>query len=78
MHTPESVLENELHKILWDFQIQTDHLISARRPDLEIVKEKKKRKKEKITCRIVNFVVLADHMVKVKESKKKDKYPGLI
>ena len=30
MHNPESTLENEMHKILWDFVIQTDHLISAR------------------------------------------------
>ena len=32
-YNPESVLENETHKILWDFVIETDHLISARRPD---------------------------------------------
>ena len=32
----------------------------------------KKRKKKK-TCRIVNFVVPADHRVKLKESKKRDK-----
>ena len=31
MHKPASVLENEMHKILWDFVIQTDHQISARR-----------------------------------------------
>ena len=37
MHKPESILENEMHKILWDFEIQTDHLISARWPDLEII-----------------------------------------
>ena len=30
MHKPESVLENEMHKIPWDFEIQTDHLIPAR------------------------------------------------
>ena len=30
MHNPESVLENETHKFLWDFDIQTDHLISTR------------------------------------------------
>ena len=36
MHNPESILENQMHKILWDFEIQTDHLISARRPDLDI------------------------------------------
>ena len=37
MHKPESVLENETHKILWDFEIQTDHLIPARRPDLVLI-----------------------------------------
>ena len=40
MHKPESVLENEMQKILWDFEIQTDHLNLARWPDL--VKKKKK------------------------------------
>ena len=34
-------MENETHKFLWDFEIQTDHLISARRQDLVIVNEKK-------------------------------------
>ena len=33
-HEPESVLENENYKILWDFSIQTDHVIEARRQDL--------------------------------------------
>ena len=40
MHELESVLENETHKFHWDFEIQTDHLISARRPDLVIVTKK--------------------------------------
>ena len=30
-----------MHKLLWDFEIQTDHLISARRPDLIIINKKK-------------------------------------
>ena len=34
MNKPESILENEIHKILWDFAIQTDHLIPTRRSDL--------------------------------------------
>ena len=34
--------------------------------------QKKKRKKR--TCKIVDFAVLADHRVKLKESEKKDKY----
>ena len=37
MHKPEFVLENETHKILWNFEIQTDHLIFARQPALVIV-----------------------------------------
>ena len=36
-HEPESVLENEDYKILWDFSIQTGHIIEARRPDLVAV-----------------------------------------
>ena len=47
MHNPAPVLENDTHKILWDFDIQTDHLISARRPDLIIINQKKKKKKKK-------------------------------
>ena len=38
-HEPESVLENE-DKILWDFSIETDHVIEARRPDLVVVDKK--------------------------------------
>ena len=45
MHNPKSTLENETHKILLDFDIQTDHLISTRRPDLVIVKKNKTKKK---------------------------------
>ena len=32
-YEPESVLENEDYKILWDFSIQTDHVIEAWGPD---------------------------------------------
>ena len=31
MHNPASVLENDTHKLLWDFNIHTDHLISAKK-----------------------------------------------
>ena len=41
MRNPASVLENDTHKIQWDFDIQTDHLISARRPDLIIINKNK-------------------------------------
>ena len=59
------------HKLLWDFDIQTDHLISARRPDLRIISNKKR------TCKSVNFTVLADHSEKLKESEKKNTYQDL-
>ena len=59
-------------KLLWDFNIQTDHLIPARRPDLIINNNKKKR-----ICKIVDFAVPADHRINLKESEKKDKYLDL-
>ena len=37
MYNPESVLKNETLKLLWDFEIEQDYLISARRPDLIII-----------------------------------------
>ena len=59
------------HKHLWDFDIQTDHLISVRRPDLIIINKKNRTRK------IVDFSVPADHRIKLKESEKKDKYLDL-
>ena len=47
-HKPASALENEKSQLLWDFEVQTDHHIEARRPDLIIVD------KEKNTCQIVD------------------------
>ena len=35
MHNPEFFPENETHKILWDFELQADHLILSRLADLE-------------------------------------------
>ena len=73
MHNPAPVLENDTHKLLWDFNIQTDHLIPARRPDHIIINKKKKKK----ICKIVDFVVPANHRIILKESEKKDKYINL-
>ena len=48
MYKPESILKNEAHKIIWDFEIQTNQLISARRLDRDNQpKDKKKKKKKK-------------------------------
>ena len=50
MHNPAPVLENVKHKLLWDLNIQTDHLIPARRSDLIIIKKKKKNLKNSQLC----------------------------
>ena len=65
MLNPESTSENETHKLLWDLKIQTDHLIPAKRLDQVIINKKKR------TCRIVDFAVLTDPGVKLKENEKK-------
>ena len=67
MHNPETVLENGTHKLQWDFDIQTDHLISARRADVIIISKSKR------TYKIVDFPVPADHRIKLKKCGKKDK-----
>ena len=73
MHNPAPVLENDTHKLLWDFDTYGSP-ISARRPDLIIIN---KRKKKKRICKIVDFAVPADHRIKLKECEKKDKYLDL-
>ena len=73
MYNLESVVENEMLKLLWDFEIQMDHLISARWLDLGIVYKKKKNE----NLQIVHFPILADHRVKFKEGEKRDIYLDL-
>ena len=68
---PSICLENDTHKLLWDFDIQTDHLISTRRPYLIIINNKKR------TFKIVDFTIPADHRIKLKECEKKYKYLDL-
>ena len=41
MHKPESVLENEMHQILWNMKIQMDYSIPARRSDSVLIKKKR-------------------------------------
>ena len=36
-HVPEKVEETVHIKILWDFNIQTDHIIEHRRPDVVVL-----------------------------------------
>ena len=50
-------MHNRAEKIPWDFDIETDHLISVRKPDIIVINQKKKR----IICKIVDFAVPAEH-----------------
>ena len=70
MHNRAPVLENDTHKLLWYFDVQTDHLISARRPHLMIINKKK------LICKIVYFAVPTDHRIKLREYEK-DKFLDL-
>ena len=72
MHIPAPVLENDPHKLLLDCNIQTDQLISARRPDLIIINKRKR------ICKIIDFAVPVDHRINLKENEKKDKYLDLV
>ena len=73
MHNPESVQEKDTHKLLKDFEIQTNHSILAGQPD--VVNNNNNKKRENL--RIVDSVVPTEHRVKLKESEKRDKYQEL-
>ena len=68
---PEAVIENENFKLLWDFTIQCDRVIEARRPDIVLVD---KRCKE---VKIIDIAVPGDSRVKEKELEKIEKYQML-
>ena len=65
MHKPESVLENETHKILWDFEIPMNPPIPANKPGLVIINKAKEPS------------IPVDHRVKINENEKRDKYLDL-
>ena len=69
-HSPESVMENTNYKILWDFSIQTDHVIQARRPDLVFIEKKNK------LCKIIDVAIPGDSRIESKEREKVEKYQG--
>ena len=63
-----SVQETDRTKVLWDFNIQCDHIIEVRRPDIAIVE-----KKEKV-CKIIDIAIPGDSRVAEKEREKVEKY----
>ena len=65
---PERVVESENSKILWDFTIQCDRKIEARRPDIDFI-DKKERE-----VVIIDVAIPGDDRVKDKELEKVEKY----
>ena len=60
-------MENDSWTILWDFTIQTDHVIEARRPDMVIID------KSRNECKIIDFACPFHSRF---EEKEKDKMKG--
>ena len=56
---------------MWDFSIQTGHVIEARRPDL-VVADRKDR-----SCKIIDFAFPGDSRIEEKEKDKIEKYQDL-
>ena len=65
---PEGVVESENFKILWDFTIQCDRKIEARRPDIVFI-DKKEREVD-----VIDVAIPGDDRVKEKELEKVEKY----
>ena len=64
-------MENEDYKILWDFSVQTDHVIGAWRPDLVVV-DKKER-----SYRIIDFAKFLEIVGLRRGRKIREKYQDL-
>ena len=61
-------MENKDYKIYWDFMIQCDRLIEARKPDVVLIDKRTK------DVKIIDIAILGDKRVKDKEIEKRDKY----
>ena len=74
MHNPTSVLENDTHKVLYDFDIQKESLNF----DQMSRSYNKQQQQKKRTCKIVVFAVPADHRLILKEREKNDNISTLL
>ena len=70
-HDPQSVIDTEDIKLLWDFEIQTDRRIVAKRPDIFLVEKHKRR------ATLIDIDVPEDRNKTSKEREKIDKYQDL-
>ena len=70
-HTAKPVIEMQSVKILWDMNIQTDHVIEHRRPDIVVIDKDNKR------ALLIDIAVPADARMEEKEQEKMDRYQDL-
>ena len=66
-HVPDSVLQNEGCKILWDFPIQTAKVTEHRWSDIVCIDKTAK------SCLIIDITIPGDQNIISKNKKKKDK-----
>ena len=70
-HIPSAVVESSDVKLLWDFNIYTDHILAARHPDIVVID------KLQNVVQIVDVAVPSDCNVTMKEIEKIEKYKDL-
>ena len=68
---PDCIMDSNDYKIYWDFMIQCDRLIEARKPDVVLIEQRKKE------VDITDIAIPGDKRVKKKTWKKLDKYQML-
>ena len=68
---PESVVEDDGVKLIWDINIQCDNVMEARRPNLILVDKKVK------SCVIIDVAVPDDCRIHAKEIEKVENYQNL-
>ena len=71
MHNPAPVLENDSHKLIWDFNIQTDHLI---RPHNN--QQNKKENLQNWGCRYETIEEIKEAVTKVIDKLTQEEFHG--
>ena len=70
-HKPVSVVENDRVKVLWDFNIQTDHVFQHRRSDIVVLYKTERE------CYLIDIAVPGDKRIELKEQEKVDNFSEL-
>ena len=70
-HEPLPVIENDVIKVLWDFDIETDKHVTSNRPDIVIVDKKEK------SLKLIDVSIPNDINIVSKRIEKIEKYANL-